>query len=88
MTKKKKRGRQQPLLSPQKYVVTRARNLPVYKCFINKNWHSTRQATIAVLRKHVNNRITAGLYRVDMLSYGLTDTSYVYILIHPDPSFS
>lgn len=85
MPKKKKRGRQQqPLPGPKKYIVTRARALPVYKCFINKNWQSSRMANIAVLRKHVNHHITAAFYVVDMLSYGLTDSHFMFNTPEPE----
>ncbi|MFP5041823.1 hypothetical protein [Parasediminibacterium sp. JCM 36343] len=65
-------------LSPKKYIETKARKLPIYKCIINRDWASARIASIIVTRRHINGNVTAGLYLVDLLCLGIKDTSYSF----------
>lgn len=78
MAKKRKKSSTQQLLSPKKYILTRARSLPVYKCLINKDWKSGGLATITVTRKHTNGNITAGFFLVDLLAHGVKDTHFQF----------
>jgi hypothetical protein len=73
---KRKSPPQQQQLSPKKYILTRARSLPLYKCLINNNWKEAQMATIVVTRKHSNGNLTGGFYLVDMLALGVKDTQY------------
>lgn len=70
-------GKQQPL-SPEKYIHTRARSLPVYKCYVTARWKETMMANIAVMRRHVNGNYTVGMYLVDLLCLGIKDTFYLF----------
>jgi hypothetical protein len=63
-------------LSPEKYVKTKARALPIYKCLINANWEASKMAQVIVMRKHVNDNVTAGMYLVDLLCLGVKDSHY------------
>lgn len=65
-------------LSPKKYIETKVRSLPVYKCFVNKDWEETKMANVLVMRKHNNGHITAGVYLVDLLCLGVKDTFYFF----------
>ncbi len=65
-------------LSPKKYIQTKARSLPIYKCLINKDWEESQIASINVLRKHVNGRVTAGMFLIDLLCLGVKDTFYFF----------
>jgi len=62
-----------PPLSPEKYIRTRARTLPLGLCYINGNWKATGMAFIVVTRKHVNDNITFGAYQVDLFCLGVKD---------------
>ncbi|MDR1172500.1 MAG: hypothetical protein LBL24_08615 [Bacteroidales bacterium] len=55
---------------------TRARNLPVHKCYINKDWEESQLATIIVVRKHTNGNITMGNFLVDLKLLGVKDCIY------------
>jgi len=55
---------------------TRARNLPIYKCFISKNWEEVQEASIMIVRKHTNGNNTKGIFRVDLKLRGIKDCSY------------
>ena len=68
----------QAQLSPKKYITSKARTLPIYKCLISKNWEESKLATIVVMRKHSNGNITAGIYLVDILALGTKDTFFEF----------
>ena len=65
-------------ISPKKYIETRVRNLPVYKCFVNPNWESAKMVYVIILRKHVNGNMTAGIYLIDLLCLGVKDTMFIF----------
>lgn len=63
----------QTLLSPEKYLRTRARSLPLGPCYINKSWKETGFTSIVVTRAHSNNNITYALFLVDLFCLGVKD---------------
>lgn len=79
MSKKKKKGKQIQLhLSPEKYIRTKARLLPIHKCLITKGWEFSKIANVVVTRKHSNGNITAGMYLVDLAELGTKDAHYKF----------
>lgn len=81
----KKKINHQPL-SPKKYIITKARSLPIYKCLINPDWDAAAMAHVIVCRKHTNGNLTAGLFLVDMLERGLKDS--IEIFNKPESEFN
>lgn len=65
-------------LSPEKYITTKARSLPIYKCYVTSNWEESQVVTVVVMRQHVNGNVTAGMYLVDLLCLGVKDTFYAF----------
>ena len=65
-------------LSPKQYIQTKARSLPIYKCYLNKDWETAKMAQVIVMRRHVNGNITAGVYLVDLLCLGIKDTMFIF----------
>jgi len=65
-------------LSPKKYIQTKARSLPIYKAYVNKDWEEGKMAQVIVMRRHVNGNITAGVYLVDLLCLGVKDTMFIF----------
>ena len=65
-------------VSEKKFIETRARNLPIYKCLINEDWESAKLATVVVMRQHVTGNITFGFYLVDLLCLGVKDTGFKF----------
>lgn len=65
-------------LSPEKYIQTRARNLPIYKCYINEDWNDAKLANIIVMRQHSNENITAGVFLIDLLCLGIKECDYIF----------
>lgn len=74
--KKKATGSRQQELSPVKYIQTKARNLPVKECLIDKNWKETGLTYVIVARQHVSGRYTMGYYLVDTFCRGVKDTFF------------
>src|SRR3989339_365187 len=66
------------LLSPENYIRTRARNLPLGTCYINDNWRNTGSAMIIVTRDHINGNITHGNYIVDLYCTGLKESNWIF----------
>ncbi|MDR2026799.1 MAG: hypothetical protein LBQ01_04470, partial [Prevotellaceae bacterium] len=75
MAKKKNRQQQQDL-SPENYIRQRSRNLPLYKCWVNRDWASKQTAFVFVAREHVSGSLTFCMYWVDLLCLGIKDTIY------------
>lgn len=65
-------------LSPKKYIETRARALPIYKCLVTKGWKEAGEADVIVMRRHVNGNVTVGFYLVDLMCLGVKDTFYLF----------
>jgi hypothetical protein len=75
---KQKTNKKSNQLSPENYIRQRARNLPIYKCWINKEWRNTKAATIFVARQHSSGNLTFCLYMVDLMCMGIKNTMYRY----------
>ncbi len=75
----KKKQKQSPqILSPENYIRQRARNLPIFKCFVNDGWDEQGLAHVTISRKHVNGNITYCSYLVDLKCLGIKDTLYQF----------
>jgi hypothetical protein len=70
------KGQQQ--LSPKKYIETKARTLPIYKCWVNPDWEEAGIVNVIVARSHSNGHLTAGFYLVDLMCLGVKDTMYFF----------
>jgi hypothetical protein len=65
-------------LSPEKYIKTQARSLPIYECLISEGWEDAGICNVVVTRKHKTGNITVGIYLIDMFLLGLKDTHYQF----------
>ncbi len=65
-------------LSPEKYITTKARSLPIAKCYVNVGWKIAKMVNVIVMRRHVNGNYTAGIYLIDLLCLGVKDTFYYF----------
>src|ERR1700722_11860329 len=81
---KKKKGKVVPLKpanqSPENYIKTQARQLPVIECWITREWQSNGISNIIVARGHKNGNVTAGIYLVDTYCLGVKDAGYEFNL--------
>lgn len=87
MKSKNKKGKVVSLnaqrLSPEKYIKTQARNLPIFECFVSDDWEDAGICNISIARKHITGNVTVGMYLVDLYCLGLKDTHYEFN-ISPD----
>ena len=63
-------------ISPKKYIETKARKLPIDKCYVNQDWQISKMADVFVFRKHITGNITWGAYLIDLLCLGVKDSWY------------
>lgn len=75
---KKKKAQPQKLqvVSPEKYILTKARNLPIVECLIDANWKEMGMTYAIVARRHTTGRYTVGFYLVDTFCRGIKDTFF------------
>lgn len=66
------------MLSPENYIRTKARTLPLYECWINTDWDEAKQAGCIISRKHSNGNITYCFYLVDLLCLGVKFTHFSF----------
>src|SRR5690606_4822711 len=64
------------MTSPDKYIRTRARELPLFECWVTEDWQEQGMGVVIVSRKHSNGNVTFASYLADMLCMGLTDTYF------------
>ncbi|HCC85900.1 MAG TPA: hypothetical protein DEQ06_04785 [Porphyromonadaceae bacterium] len=64
------------ILSPENYIRQRARNMPIFKCYVNDGWDEGGLAQVTVSRCHVNGNITFCSYLVDLHCLGIKDTLF------------
>ena len=76
MAKKRRNKIIQIPLSPEKYIKSRCRSLPIGECLINKDWREDGIAQIFIIREHSNENITVGMYLVDIFCLGVKDTFF------------
>jgi len=62
--------------SPENYIKTRARSLPLEACYINEKWKDLGLASIIIVRKHTTGNLTIGIYLVDIFALGTKDTFF------------
>ncbi len=79
----KKKKKIVPVISPEKYIKTKARQLPLGKTYISRTSADEGVYIIAVTREHKGGRITVGVYLVDMYCLGVKDSFY-YFSIPPE----
>ncbi|MFV0266986.1 MAG: plasmid pRiA4b ORF-3 family protein [Draconibacterium sp.] len=78
MAKKKQQGKIIQMLTPKKYIMQKARSLPIHECWINSDWNEEKLANITIARKHTNGNLTLGSYLIDLQCLGVKDTQYLF----------
>jgi len=78
MAKKKNVKQQQQQISPERYIKTKARSLPIGDCLIRREWKELGLAIIFVPRMHKQGNITFGYYLVDTFCLGVKNCSYKF----------
>jgi tetratricopeptide (TPR) repeat protein len=81
MAKNKKRkgvSIKPPTISPLRFIQTKARQLPIHSCYINKDWETQKMAHVTVARAHKNGNLTFAVYLIDVLGFGIKNTFFNY----------
>lgn len=72
-------AKQQPKqLSPLNYIKTKARTLPIDKCYVNAEWKESGMANVFVIRRHTTGNRTVGIYLVDLFALGTKKTFFQF----------
>lgn len=75
--KKNKKGKGQPVkMTPEKYIMERARKLPIGKCYINPEWKEAGLATIVISRERADGKFVVGVFLTDTYCLGVKDVIY------------
>lgn len=77
MSKKKPKQSSQ-LLSPEKYIKTKARSLPVGECLIRSKWQERGMGEIIIPRIHKSGNVTIGIFLLDTFCLGLKNSMYQF----------
>jgi hypothetical protein len=71
-------------LSPEKYIISKARNLPFDDCFISEDWMEKGLATIFLTKKMPGGNYIMANYLVDVFCLGLKNTLYKFNISHAE----
>ncbi|MDR0572984.1 MAG: DUF1186 family protein [Tannerella sp.] len=77
MSKKKVKPNLQQL-SPEKYIRTKARMLPVEECLIRSGWQDVGLTEILVVRKFKSGNLLVGFYLTDIFCLGVKDSHFKF----------
>ena len=65
-------------LTPEQYIRQKARMLPVEDCFMTSDWEKVGESIVLVVRRHVKETYTIGVYLIDTFCLGLKDSYYYF----------
>lgn len=81
---KRKTLQPQKQLSPEKYIKTRARTLPIYECLISSEWETESLLNIFVAREHSNGNVSVCFYLVDIYCLGVKESFFYFNISKSD----
>ena len=64
--------------SEREYIKTRARHLPLGKCYAFGNWKYQKYTPVVVTRCHKQGTFTIGMYIIDMYCRGVVDSEFLF----------
>jgi len=67
--------------TPKKYIISKARSLPFYECFIEEEWKELGLTSIIISKKMLSNNYIVAIYLVDIYCLGLKNTGYKFNLL-------
>lgn len=76
MAKKKTKKVAPKQLSPENYIRTKARTLPIVECIVEGDWENLGLCHAVVARQHSNGNYTIGVYLLDTFCLGVKDSFY------------
>jgi tetratricopeptide (TPR) repeat protein len=72
------KNKSQQKLSPENYLRTRARSLPLGECYINENWKDSGMAFILVSRRHITGNLTMAVFQADLYCLGIKNAFWQF----------
>lgn len=84
MSKKNAKQSAQQLLSPEKYIKTKARSLPIGECLIRSQWEKRGMGEVIIPRIHKSGNITVGIFLLDTFCLGLKNSMYKFNMLAED----
>ena len=75
---KKNMGKVIQMLSPENYIRTKSRSLPIYECLINTEWDEVKMASIVIARQHTGGNISFCFYAVDLTCLGVKYSTFMF----------
>ncbi len=63
-------------LSPEKYIVTKGRDLPFSDCFICEGWKETGMATVFIVKQMPSGKFIFASYLIDIYCLGVKNSMY------------
>lgn len=78
MTVSSGNNKKQGAITPEKFIRTKARLLPLWKCYINESWYDMGKGSLIIARRHSNGNVTCGFYLIDLFCVGMKDSFYLY----------
>ncbi len=75
---KKNTGKVIQMLTPENYIRSKSRTLPIYDCWVNSDWEEGKMASVLISRQHTNGNITYCFYIVDLMCLGVKFTQFEF----------
>lgn len=72
------------LLSAEKYIRTKARQLPFHECFVNEDWEASGIANILISKKMPGGNFIIGTFLIDTFCLGLKDCYFQFNLLESE----
>ncbi len=63
-------------ISPKKYIISKARNLPFHECLIDEDWQEKGLASIVISKKMPSGNYIIAIFLVDVFCLGVKNTGY------------
>ncbi len=73
-----KNKKTQKMPTPENYIKTRARKLPLGTRYVSPDWEDAGIANVFVSRRHMTGSLTFGVFLIDTYCLGLKDTVYKF----------
>ena len=71
-----KKKQSQQMLSPIEFLKKKIRLVPLYKCYKTVDMDKCGEGNVVVVRRHLNNKYSFGVYLVDKFCCGVKDSFY------------
>ena len=71
------KNQKQTYISPKKFMQTKARTLPIGKCYVNDGWEENGFAIVVVTRIRPSGNLVYGQFLVDTYCLGVKDAFFV-----------